>query len=140
MTTQPPAPYPSYAPVVTTSRSSSATVALVLAIVVTAVVMIGRTAAAAVSYSDDDLTAQTTVFGLLGILLIVPIALTIVFGHIGVLQTRNGPSRGRLVASVALGAGYLHVLFWANRLVDAVVASIGAGDITLVPQNVFWWG
>jgi hypothetical protein len=81
----------------------------------------------------------TTVLGILGILAILPAAVVVVLGHIGVRRRADGTYSGRLVAAAALAVGYLLVLMWGNRLLVTFLVASSAGDFSTFVTNNFWW-
>ena len=138
------APLPAPYPVQIEARprwSGLAIAAVVVAILITVVLLTLRTVAAAWSFDEapDGHDAGALAFG--GLLLsgIAFDLLCIVLAHIALFQTRGGARRGAVLAAVALGAGYIHVLLWGNRLVNATIATVGSDPMSGFVANNFWW-
>ncbi|HWH27000.1 MAG TPA: DUF4190 domain-containing protein [Pseudolysinimonas sp.] len=101
--------------------------------------VIGRSIAASLAYSEDDLTAVASIFGVVGAMSVVVIAVPIVLGHLALGQTVRGRMRGRALAGVGLGAGYLLLVWWASRVLNAAIASFGAAYPPDFFPQMFWW-
>ena len=93
------------------------------------------------SASDPSgaVNALATVFGVLGILAIVPAAFVVILGHLGIRQRPDGSNTGRIAAAIGLGAGYVHVVAWATRLIVATILGTQYGDFSTFLTNLFWW-
>jgi hypothetical protein len=114
---------------------------MVLAVGLTVVLLSVKTLGAAWAYpgNSGDYDTPALALGTLLAVGIVPDLLTVVFGHIALVQTRDGERGGRVIAAIALGVGYLHVLLWGNRLINAAVAAVAGGDLSQLVPNLFWW-
>jgi hypothetical protein len=88
----------------------------------------------AIPDSFDQLASVAPVLGILGFLTIIPIAASIVLGHLGLTATRTG-RRGRATAGIGLGIGYTLLALYFIRLV-ASIEQIGQSDLA---SNFFWW-
>ncbi|MEO8263520.1 MAG: DUF4190 domain-containing protein [Pseudolysinimonas sp.] len=121
--------------------TGSVIAALVLAITLTVALLALKTLAAlwAFPQNGEDYSLPATALGVVLGLGIVPDILLVVFGHLALAQTRDGRRGGRVIAAISLGVGYMHVLLWVNRLVNAAVAATGFGSFTEFVPNLFWW-
>jgi hypothetical protein len=144
--TDAPTPAPDFAPYVPGEENGSrwsgaAIAALVLAIGVTVALLSLKTLGAAWAFPPQgtDYAIPAAGLGLVLGLGIGPDILTVVFGHIALAQTANGARRGRVIAAIALGAGYVHILLWGNRLINAAVAAAGVGSFAEFVPDLFWW-
>ncbi|CAN5389600.1 hypothetical protein BH11ACT3_BH11ACT3_11530 [soil metagenome] len=119
--------------------SRSGIAGLMILALLTPLLLIGRTITVALTYQAGSVSGISDPLGVLGLLFIVPVVIAVVLGHVGLSHTADGARRGRLLAALTLGAGYLHVALWANRIVDAVVSTIAGGDPSQFIANVFLW-
>jgi hypothetical protein len=76
------------------------------------------------------------IFGLMGYVPIVPGFLAIAFGYIGLVRTRDGKHRGRLLAMAGIAMGILSILAWGVTIEIAMVTGGVAELVSLVwPQS-----
>ena len=87
----------------------------------------------------DQIELFATVFGILNLLAIVPTALTIVFGHIGLAGSSKG-ARGRKLAVASIVLGYVLLALYLNRVVVALLAVLTFPHAAGFVQNNFYWG
>jgi hypothetical protein len=118
---------------------------LVGAAVITFLYFVVKLFAAALNADPDAFDPSTpsgvvaTLFGLLGLLAIVPVGVVIVFGHVVLRARSDGSTAGRIPAAIGLGAGYVHLVAWFTRLLVAVVLLAQGGDVSVFVSNIFWW-
>ena len=89
-------------------------------------------------YIDTALEAR--IFGTLSFLSIVLIAVVIVLGHLALRTMPASERASRTLATVVLGAAYLHLVMWVTRVAAAAVATSALGSSAMFLPNVFWWG
>ncbi|NGN91917.1 hypothetical protein G5C66_04100 [Nocardioides sp. KC13] len=70
-------------------------------------------------YNMEDRQVVWLILGLLMIASIVPIAVAVVLGHLGVSRAK-ATGTGAAVSGIALGVGYTLVVFWVVRLINAI--------------------
>ena len=70
-------------------------------------------------YNMEDRSVVWLILGLLLIASIVPIALAVVLGHVGVSRAKAAGTSAA-TSGIALGIGYTLVVFWVVRLINAV--------------------
>jgi hypothetical protein len=87
----------------------------------------------------DQIDTIATVFGILNLIQIVPIAAVVVFGHVGLSATAKG-KRARWAAIAAVVIGYVLVVLYLNRLVVSLLALITFPHAADFVQNSFYWG
>lgn len=142
-TTAESAPTPvSTTPVSTTPPKSPVAVTAWIAIVIVAVqtLMYFITKIVGGALANADIASDVaTVFGVLGILSLLPPVVAVVLAHIALVQTRTGAKRGRVIAAIALGVGYVHIGMWANRIIVAVIAALQMNDPAQIVPGIFWW-
>jgi hypothetical protein len=111
-------------------------VSLLLGIFCSVVLLGVRTFAASINevVRQDmiDSNVVGTVLGVFGVGSILPIAAGIVLGHLG---ARKRHARGRVIAGVGLGIGYLNLALWFNRIVLATIEIVATHD----PGSFFFW-
>lgn len=90
-------------------------------------------------YGSDTSNAISTVFGVLGLLAIIPAGGVVVMGHLALRRRADGTSPGRAIAGVALGFGYVQVLMWGNRILIAAIVAAQSGDFSTFVSDTFWW-
>jgi len=74
-------------------------------------------------YNMEDRPVGWVILGLLLIASIVPIAVGVVLGHLGVSRAKaTGTSAA--TAGIALGIGYTLAVFWVVRLINAIANAI----------------
>lgn len=90
-------------------------------------------------YQFEDRPVVWLILGLLLIASIVPIAVAIVLGHIGVSRAKAaGTSAG--ASGIALGIGYTLAVFWCVRLINAITnAAEFNGGIRVFIEYVGLW-
>jgi hypothetical protein len=87
---------------------------------------------------EKQVDTIAVVFGVLGLLSIVPIAAGIVLGHLGVRTSQRG-KRGRALGIAALSIGYLLLALYFNRLIVSAIAIISfPHDANFLENNFFW--
>jgi hypothetical protein len=86
----------------------------------------------------DQVDAIATVFGILNLLEVVPIAVAIVFGHMGPSATSKG-KRGRWLAIASVMLGYALFLLSANCIIVSLLALITFPHNAGFLQNNFYW-
>ena len=116
----------------------TAWIAFVIVVVQTVLYFITKIVGGAMT-SADIASEVATVFGVLGILSLLPPVVAVVLAHIALVQTRTGAKRGRVIAAIALGVGYLHIGMWANRIIVAVIAALQLNDPAQIVPGIFWW-
>jgi hypothetical protein len=80
------------------------------------------------------------VFGLLGLLSIVPITVELIVGHLAMAATRPGSKKGRIAAVVGLVVGYVLLVLYFNRLLLVILAlTTGAGDWSNFVQYFYYF-
>ena len=80
------------------------------------------------------------IIGLLGLLSLVPIVSGIVFGHVGVSNTKNGKKRGRIAAVAGVAIGYVLFVLYFNRLIVVLLAmAFGGGDFGRFAQYFMYY-
>lgn len=90
-------------------------------------------------YSMEDRPVGWLILGLLLIVSIVPIAVAVVLGHLGVSRAKaTGTSAA--TAGIALGIGYMLVVFWVVRLINAITnaAQFNGGFRVLIEYIGLW--
>jgi hypothetical protein len=87
---------------------------------------------------DKQVDGIAVVFGILGLLSIVPIAAIIVLGHLGIRRSTAG-RRGRALGVAALAVGYLLLALYFNRLIVAAIAVVSFPHGTSFLENNFFW-
>ncbi len=119
--------------------SSLAVVSLILAAVTAFCFMSVKILVVALSASYTSTSnGVATAFGVLGLLSIVLIIPTIVLGHLA-LRKSTSHFRARVLAAVALGAGYLFFALYVNRLIVSLIAVITSPHGgTFVQDNYYW--
>lgn len=70
-------------------------------------------------YAMDERPVGWLLLGLVMIATIIPIGAAIVLGHVGVTRAKAAGS-GAAVPGIALGIGYMLLVFWFVRLVNAI--------------------
>lgn len=142
----PPVTPPIVTPVAQRPRSSvGGVLVLVGAALITFLYFAVKLFAAALNADPDAFDPTTpsgvvaTLFGVLGLLAIIPVVLVIVFGHLVVRPRRDGSTAGRIPAAIGLGAGYVHLVAWLTRLLVALVLVAQGGDVSVFISNIFWW-
>lgn len=90
-------------------------------------------------YNMEDRPVGWLILGLLLIASIVPIAVAVVLGHLGVSRAKaTGTSAA--AAGIALGIGYTLVVFWVVRLINAIANAIEFnGGIRMFIEYVGLW-
>lgn len=90
-------------------------------------------------YSLQDRPVIWVVLGLLMIASILPIAVAVVLGHVGISRAKaTGTSAA--VSDIALGIGYTLVVFWVVRLINAITNTAQFnGGIRMVIEYVGLW-
>jgi hypothetical protein len=130
---QPPAAAP--APV-RSSVSVAAVLSLLFGIICSVILLTVRTIAAsineAVTQNKFDSNVLGTVLGIFGVASIVLIVAMIVLGHVG---ARKRVTRGRVIAGVGIGLGYLNLALWFNRIVLGIIEVVTTHD----PTSFFYW-
>lgn len=79
-------------------------------------------------YNMEERPVIWLILGLLLIASIVPIAVAVVLGHVGVSRAKAAGTSAA-ASGIALGIGYTLVVFWVVRLINAItnVAQLDAG-------------
>ncbi|HEY5231300.1 MAG TPA: hypothetical protein VIJ11_10485 [Galbitalea sp.] len=140
--TAPDAPY-APAPVPPIAKAPVSVLAIVGAIVAVLMVIGLLTVKTLVPIFDSksfegQVEAIATAFGVIELLSILPIALSVVFGHVGMRATSKG-KRGRALAITSVALGYVLIAFYLNRVLIALIAlSTFPGGGTFVQNNFFW--
>jgi len=88
-------------------------------------------------YIDSTETAR--MLGAVSFLSIVAIVAAIALGRRGLTAIPVDDRVTRHLATVVLGAAYLHLILWVTRTVTASVAAASTSTAQFLP-NVFWWG
>lgn len=70
-------------------------------------------------YNMEDRPVVWLILGLLLIASIVPIAVAVVLGHVG-LSRAKAAGTSAAASGIALGIGYTLVVFWVVRLINAI--------------------
>jgi hypothetical protein len=86
----------------------------------------------------DEIDSIATVFGVLNLLAIVPIAVAVVFGHIGISATSKG-KRGRWLGIASVVLGYALFLLYLNRIIVSLLAVLTFPHAAGFLQNNFYW-
>jgi hypothetical protein len=133
------APLPLQAPSAKRPVSIPAVIALVLAAVTAIGFMSVKVLVVALDATFNATTLGiATVFGVLGLLSIILIAATIVLGHLA-LRKSTVHYRGRILAAVALGVGYLFLALYLNRIIVSVIAiAVAPSSGTFLQDNYYW--
>ncbi|MER7559217.1 hypothetical protein ABTZ46_19895 [Nocardioides sp. NPDC126508] len=71
-------------------------------------------------YRFEDRPVVWVILGLLLIASIVPIAVAVVLGHVGVSRAKAAGTSAA-ASGIALGIGYTLVVFWGVRIINAIV-------------------
>jgi hypothetical protein len=86
----------------------------------------------------DQVGAIATALGILNLIEVVPIAVAVVFGHVGLSATSRG-KRGRWLAIASLVLGYALLLLYLNRIIVSLIAVIAFPQNAGFIQNNFYW-
>lgn len=90
-------------------------------------------------YNMEDRPVVWLILGLLLIASIVPIAVAVVLGHLGVSRAKT-TGTSAAAAGIALGIGYTLVVFWGVRIVNAITNTAELnGGIRMVIEYVGLW-
>lgn len=90
-------------------------------------------------YSMEDRPIVWLILGLLMIASIIPIAASVVLGHLDLSRAKAVGTSGA-AAGIALGIGYTLVVFWVVRLINAVTNTAQFnGGIRMVIEYVGIW-
>ena len=90
-------------------------------------------------YRFEDRPVVWVVLGLLLIASIVPIAIGVLLGHVGVSRAKAAGTSAA-VSGVALGVGYTLVVFWIVRIINAIVnAAQFHGGLRMFIEYVGLW-
>jgi len=114
--------------------SRLAILAFVAGVALTVALLGIKAVAAGLAGTPDD----TGIAAMLGMVLVTGLlfdTVTVVLGHVALHRTVDGARRGRALAAAGLALGYLHLVFWAFRIVGALL-SVGVGG-DFVVRN-FW--
>lgn len=74
-------------------------------------------------YNMEDRPVVWLLLGLLLIASIVPIAVAVVLGHLGISRAKAAGTSAA-VSGIALGIGYTLVVFWGVRLINAIANAL----------------
>lgn len=90
-------------------------------------------------YAMEDRSIIWLILGLLMIASILPIAVAVVLGHLG-LRRAKATGTSAAASGVALGIGYSLMVFWVVRLVNAITnaAEINAGFRVFIEYVGIW--
>ncbi|HEX4444475.1 MAG TPA: hypothetical protein VHZ81_12950 [Galbitalea sp.] len=87
---------------------------------------------------EKQVNTIADVFGVLGFLSIVPIAASIVLGHLAARAT-SGPRRGRALGIAGLSVGYLLLALYFNRIIVSIIAvAVFPHGADFLDNNFFW--
>jgi hypothetical protein len=90
-------------------------------------------------YQFEDRPVVWLILGLLLIASIVPIAVAIVLGHVGVSRAKAAGTSAA-ASGIALGIGYTLAVFWCVRLINAITnAAEFNGGIRVFIEYVGLW-
>jgi hypothetical protein len=87
---------------------------------------------------ERQVNAIAAVFGVLGIVSVVPIAISILLGHLGI-HGGAGKRRGRALGIAGLSIGYLLLALYFNRIIVSVIAVISYPHGANFLENNFFW-
>jgi hypothetical protein len=90
-------------------------------------------------YAMEDRSIIWLILGLLMIASILPIAVAVVLGHLG-LRRAKATGTSAVASGVALGIGYSLMVFWVVRLVNAITnaAEINVGFRVFIEYVGMW--
>lgn len=90
-------------------------------------------------YNMEDRSIVWLILGLLLIASIVPIALAVVLGHVGVSRAKAAGTSAA-ASGIALGIGYTLAVFWVVRLINAITnaAEFNAGFRVFIEYIGVW--
>ena len=140
----PPAPIHPAPPVVAAPPKAPVSVMAVISLALIVLTSIGyMTAKTLVPVFDgkqfqNQVDTIALVFGILGLLSVVPIAAGIVLGHLGARASRHG-KRGRALGVAGLSVGYLLLALYFNRIIVSIIALVVFPHVGGFLQNNFYW-
>lgn len=90
-------------------------------------------------YNMEDRSVVWLILGLLLIASIVPIALAVVLGHVGVSRAKAAGTSAA-ASGIALGIGYTLAVFWVVRIINAITntAQFNGGLRVLIEYVGVW--
>lgn len=106
--------------------SRLAVVAFCAGIALTAALLGIKVVVAGIAGHEDNLGIAS----MLGMVLVTGVVFdtaTVILAHLAVRSTADDVRRGRGLAGAGLALGYLHLVFWAFRIIGALV-TVGAVD------------
>lgn len=90
-------------------------------------------------YNMEDRPVVWLILGLLMIASIIPIAVAVVLGHLGVSRAKAAGTSAA-TSGIALGIGYTLVVFWGVRLINAITnAAEFNGGFSMFIEYVGLW-